>query len=122
MKGDRVQSGAARWRGVAFGYDRDQRASAIRFCVRTVNATTGVVNNPDCPTAVPALDTINASTQLNRGTNNKVQDMTTTYAQSDYSNKFNWFGVKNEVLTGVDLAHEVFHGYALALPTGVTVG
>ena len=102
-------------------YDRDQRASSIRFCVRTVNATTGVVSNPDCPTAVPALDTINASTQLTRGTNNKVQDMTTTYAQSDYSNKFNWFGVRNEVLTGVDLAHEVFHGYALALPAGVTL-
>ena len=102
-------------------YDRDQRASAIRFCARTVNATSGVVSNPDCPTAVPALDTINASTQLTRGTNNKVQDMTTTYAQSDYTNKFNWFGVKNEVLTGVDLAHEVFHSYALALPAGVTL-
>ena len=102
-------------------YDRDQRASAIRFCVRTVDAATGVVNNPDCPTAVPALDTINATTLLRRGTNIKVQDMTTTYAQTDYSNKFNWFGVKNEVLTGVDLAHEVFHGYALALPTGVTL-
>ena len=103
-------------------YDRDQRASTIRFCQRTVNATTGVVSNPNCPTAVVAADTLTDSTLLTRGTNNKVQDMTTTYAQSDYSNKFNWFGVKNEVLTGVDLAHEVFHNYNVAaLPTGVTL-
>jgi catecholate siderophore receptor len=102
-------------------YDRDQRASAIRFCVRAVNATTGVVTNPNCPTAVPAVNTINDSTLLNRGTNNKVQDMTTTYAQSDYSHTFNWFGLKNEVLTGVDLAHEVFHNYATVVPTGVTL-
>jgi len=102
-------------------YDRDQRASTIRFCQRTVNATTGVVSNPDCPTTLPGLDTISDSTLLTRGTNNKVQDMTTTYAQSDYSNKFNWFGVKNEVLTGVDLAHEVFHNYAVVVPTGVTL-
>ncbi len=29
-----------------------------------------------------------------------------TYFQSDYSNTFNWFGIKNEVLTGVDAAIE----------------
>jgi catecholate siderophore receptor len=85
-------------------YDRDQRASTIRFFTAT------------------GEDNISDSTLLTRGTNNKVQDMTTTYAQSDYSNKFNWFGVKNEVLTGVDLAHEVFHNYNVAaLPTGVTL-
>jgi catecholate siderophore receptor len=102
-------------------YDRDQRASTVRFCQRTVNATTGVVSNPTCPTAPIAADTINGSTLLVRGTNNKVQDMTTTYAQSDYSNKYNWFGMKNEVLTGVDLAHEVFNNYAMAVPAGVVL-
>jgi catecholate siderophore receptor len=101
-------------------YTRDQRASAIRFCQRTVNAQ-GVVSNPDCPTVVTAADTINESSPLTRGTNNKVQDMNTTYAQSDYTNQFNWFGVNNTVLTGIDLAHEVFDGYALALHTGVTL-
>jgi catecholate siderophore receptor len=84
-------------------YDRDQRASTIRFFTAT------------------GEDNIVDSTLLTRGTNNKVQDMTTTYAQSDYSNKFNWFGLKNEVLTGVDLAHEVFHNYALVVPAGVTL-
>ena len=32
------------------GFDRDLRASTIRFCVRTTNPTTGVVTDPDCPT------------------------------------------------------------------------
>jgi len=102
-------------------YDRDQRAGTIRFCQQTTNATTGVVSNPDCPTTAQGLDTVNASTRLVRGANNKVQDMGTTYAQSDYSNSFNWFGRKNEVLTGIDLAHEQFAGYATVLPTGVVL-
>jgi len=109
-------------------YDRDQRASTVRF--RPLNALAGSCQTPFVTgsttvreTAIlPTVSTINDATQLCRGTNNKVQDMTTTYAQSDYSNKFNWFGVKNEVLTGVDLAHEVFHNYNVAaLPTGVTL-
>ena len=37
-------------------YDRDQRASAMRFCLRSVNPTTGVVTNADCPT-VPRRST-----------------------------------------------------------------
>jgi catecholate siderophore receptor len=86
-------------------YYRDQRAGVIRF----VNAAAVGANN------------ISDNTVLTRGTQNKVQDMNTTYAQSDYSNKFNWFGMKNEVLTGVDLAHEVFHNYALIVPTGTTL-
>ena len=91
-------------------YDRDQRASTVRFYTSGTTVLT------------PGADTITDATLLTRGTNNKVQDMTTTYAQSDYSNKFNWFGVKNEVLTGVDLAHEVFHNYNVAaLPAGVTL-
>jgi catecholate siderophore receptor len=102
-------------------YDRDQRASTVRYCQRTVNATTGVVSNPDCPSVLPGLDTISDATPIVRGTNNKVQNMTTTYAQSDYSNAFDWFGRKNNVLTGVDLAHEVFHNYAMVVPSGVTL-
>jgi len=84
-------------------YDRDQRAGTVRFFTAT------------------GEDNISDSTLLTRGTNNKVQNMTTSYAQSDYSNKFAWFGLKNEVLTGVDLAHEVFHNYALVVPTGVVL-
>lgn len=102
-------------------YDRDQRASTIRFCQRTTNPNTGVVNNPDCPPTPQGLDTINAATILTRGTANKVQDMRTTYAQMDYSNRFGWFGVNHEVLAGVDLAFEDFSGYAMTLPSGVVL-
>ncbi|HET6598514.1 MAG TPA: TonB-dependent receptor plug domain-containing protein, partial [Burkholderiaceae bacterium] len=96
-------------------YERDQRAGAIRFCVNRNG------NDPDCPTVAPNRATINDATILRIGTNNKVQDMTTTYLQSDYSNRFNWFGVKNDVLTGIDVAHEVFHNYNLVVPAGVTL-
>jgi catecholate siderophore receptor len=102
-------------------YDRDQRASTIRFCQRTTNANTGVVNNPDCPPTPQGLNTISDATLLTRGTNNKVQDMTTTYLQVDYTNRFDWFGVNNEVLAGVELGHEEFSGYAMVLPPGVTL-
>ncbi len=95
-------------------YDRDMRAGTIRFCVAPTcpGFTTPSVNGPVLVTG---------ATPLTRGVNNKVQNMHTTYAQSDYSNKFNWFGRQNEVLTGVDLAHEVFEGYATVLPPGVTL-
>ncbi len=95
-------------------YDRDQRASTIRFCVA-----------PTCPAfTTPGQNgpvQVTAATPLTRGTNNKVQDMNTTYWQSDYSNKFNWFKLNNEVLAGVDAAHEVFNGYAAVLPPGVVL-
>ena len=102
-------------------YDRDMRASAIRFCQRTTNPNTGVVTNPDCPATPQGVDTISDATLLNRGTNNKVQDMNTLYLQVDYGNRFNWFGVDNELLAGIDLAHEDFSGYAMITPTGVTL-
>ena len=59
---------------------------------------------------------------LTRGTQNKVQDMDTTYLQFNYLNTFGWFGVNNEVLAGLDLAHEEFAGYNTGtLPPGVTL-
>jgi catecholate siderophore receptor len=85
-------------------YDRNQRAGTIRFV------------------GTQGLDTVGVGTLLTEnGPNNKVQDMATTYGQSDYSNKFKWFGMDNSVLSGVDLAHEVFRNYAMVLPTGVTL-
>ena len=96
-------------------YDRDQRASTIRFCV-----------TPICPAVLtpPGLtgpEFLTPATLLARGSKNKVQDMNTTYAQSDYSKTFDWFKVKHEVLTGVDLAHEEFSGYDTVVPTGLTL-
>ena len=95
-------------------YDRDMRAGTIRFCVA-----------PACPGfTVPSVNGpvgVTGATPITRGANNKVQDLTTTYAQFDYSNRFNWFGVKNDLLSGLDLAHEEFKGYATVLPAGVTL-
>jgi catecholate siderophore receptor len=95
-------------------YDRDQRAGTIRFFTNA-NAANGPV------VTAPGLDTISDSTRLvENGPNNKIQNMVTTYAQSDYSNKFNWFGMNNDVLTGVDLAHEVFQNYATPTSAALT--
>jgi catecholate siderophore receptor len=73
-------------------FTRDQRASTIRTSA--------------------ALDTFGPSTALTRGTQNKIQDLDTLYVQSDLSSKFTAWGVKHEVLSGVDLAREQKTVYA----------
>lgn len=83
-------------------FDRDQRASTINYGT-TNGATTGINNFSD-------------ATIITRGTVLKIQDMNSTYAQSDYSTKFQALGFKHEVLAGVDLAQEgkrVFAGSAI---------
>jgi catecholate siderophore receptor len=70
-------------------FERDQRASAIRF----VSATT-------------SLENLSPATVLRRGTNLKIQDVDTLHAQSDLSTKLEAFGFKHEVQTGIDFAHE----------------
>jgi catecholate siderophore receptor len=118
----RFDDGGALRSQLRYGYyDRDQRAGTIRFCQSNTNTTTGVVTNPDCPAAPQGLDTLSDATLLARGTNNKVQDLTTTYLQFDYVNRFKWFGVNHDALAGLELGNERFSGYALALPTGVTL-
>jgi len=69
-------------------FERDQRASTIRFPTGTY------------------LTNYGNSTVLNRGTQLKVQDLDALFVQSDYSNKFNALGVRHELLTGVDVARE----------------
>jgi catecholate siderophore receptor len=73
-------------------FTRDQRASTIRTSA--------------------ALDTFGASTTLTRGSQNKIQDLDTLYVQSDLSSKFTAWGVKHEVLSGVDVAREQKTVYA----------
>jgi catecholate siderophore receptor len=89
-------------------YERDQRASAIRACIQTTNTTTGVTTNPECPIAAnaPTLATLNTSTIFTRGNNVKVQSMDSTVIQSDLSSKFQAFGKRHELLTGIDYAVE----------------
>ena len=102
-------------------YERDQRASTIRR--QPTNAASATV----CQAAFVAGSTTTRQTALFndlsdsqvlcRGANNKIQDMQTTYLQSDYSKKFEALGVKHELLTGIDYAHEKFANYnAVATP------
>ncbi|NBW78253.1 MAG: TonB-dependent siderophore receptor [Betaproteobacteria bacterium] len=74
-------------------FSRDQRASTIGL-------------------GTAALSTISSSTVLTRGTQNKIQDLDTKYLQSDLSSKFNTWGLKHEVLGGIDLASEQKTVYA----------
>ncbi|MFT3858475.1 MAG: TonB-dependent siderophore receptor [Aquabacterium sp.] len=95
-------------------YDRDLRAGAVRYQPTNANspttcqATGGAVYGP-----------ITDATRLCRGNNFKIQDMDSVFVQSDYSGKFNWFGLKNSVLTGVDFAHERLDSFT-ASTTGIT--
>lgn len=92
-------------------YDRDQRASAIRF------ANAGLQPGSQAVTS----DTFSDSTVLTRGTQVKIQDMQTQYLQSDYSGNHQWFGLNHSILSGIDLAHEKFRNYGASLPSGVTL-
>ncbi len=83
-------------------YDRDQRASAIRF----VSAAT-------------ALDNFSGATALRRGINNKIQDLDTTMLQSDFSTRFEGLGVKHAMLAGVDLARESFVNFNATTPAAL---
>lgn len=98
-------------------YTRDQRAGTVRYCQKTTNATTGVVTNPQCPTTAVALDTFGPNTILNRGNNAKIQDLDGLYAQSDYSQKLTVWGVKHEILAGLDFARESKNVYSASAVT-----
>ena len=100
-------------------YTRDQRAGTVRHCIRSTNATTGLVTNPQCPTTV-ALNTFGPNTILTRGNNAKIQDLDSLYGQSDYSQKLTAWGFKHEILAGLDFAREsknVFGVSAVTKPT-----
>jgi catecholate siderophore receptor len=101
-------------------YDRDQRASAVRRQPTNKDGTScqaAFVTGSTTTRQTALFGVLDDSTVLCRGTNNKIQDMQTTYVQSDYSKKFDAAGVKHEVLTGIDYAHEKFRNYnAVATP------
>lgn len=92
-------------------YERDQRASAIRFANATLQPDRLAVTS----------DTFSDATVLTRGTNNKIMNMDTRYLQSDYSGKHQWWGLKHSVQSGVDLADEDFENFAATVPAGVSL-
>ena len=96
-------------------YDRDLRSGTIRFA-GTIPSAASPLTNP----AAVGLNNLSPNTVLNRGAQNKIQELDSTFLQSDFSTKFDAIGVKHEVLTGVDLAWEEKKGYTLsAFPAGV---
>jgi catecholate siderophore receptor len=73
-------------------YERDLWASVIRF---------GTTNG-----ATTTIDNLSDATIIQRTPKGRVGISDTLYLQSDYSNKFNGFGMRHELLTGVDFVDE----------------
>lgn len=90
-------------------YSRDQRSGAIRFA----RTTSSPLANPEAV----GLDNLSDATILNRSTHIKIQDLDSLYVQSDLSRKFDGYGLKHELLMGVDAAQEKKTVYA-ALTAG----
>lgn len=83
-------------------YERDQRAGTVRFG--------GAALQPGG--LAVSLDSFGPRTVLTRGTQLKIQDLDTWYAQSDYSGRFKALGLQHEMQAGVDLAREEKTVYA----------
>jgi catecholate siderophore receptor len=92
-------------------YDRDQRASAIRFAPAAQQPGSVAITS----------DSFGAATVLTRGSNNKIMSMDTLTAQSDYSGRHRWFGLGHSVQAGVDVANEKFENLGASLPAGTTL-
>lgn len=95
--------GTGEWKTVlrAGHFERDLRASAIRFANATLQ--------PDGK-AVTA-ETIGPLTVLTRGNNNKIQDLDSLALQSDYTARLQWAGLKHQVAAGVDAAADDFRNF-----------
>jgi catecholate siderophore receptor len=88
-------------------YQRDQRASAIRFAPAALQPGGLAVT----------ADTFGAATVLRRsngtGVQLKTMNMDNIYVQSDYSGRHRWFGRMNAIQAGADYAHEDFENFGL---------
>jgi catecholate siderophore receptor len=92
-------------------YERDQRASAIRFAAAGLQPGGLAVTS----------DTFSDATVLTRGSQNKIMNMNARYLQSDYSGKHQWWGLQHSVQSGIDYAGEDFENFAASVPPGVTL-
>ena len=91
-------------------YERDQRASTIRFAPAAAQ-----------PGGVAVTEaTFGPNTVLRRAggdrTVAKIQDLDAITLQSDYDTKFQAWGLKHSVQTGVDFTKDAFIGFAAANP------
>ncbi|MCW5636921.1 MAG: TonB-dependent siderophore receptor [Rubrivivax sp.] len=83
-------------------YERDQRAGTVRFAPAAQQPGGVAVS----------LETFGPDTLINRGTQLKIQDLDTLLAQSDYTRRFNAFGMAHSLQAGADLADERKRVYA----------
>ncbi|MDP2261759.1 MAG: TonB-dependent siderophore receptor [Hydrogenophaga sp.] len=77
-------------------FNRDQRSGAIRLA-GAAQQLGGVAAN---------LNNFGPDTRLTRGTHLKIQDMDMVQAQTDFTNKFNAWGVRHELTAGADFSQE----------------
>jgi catecholate siderophore receptor len=96
-------------------YERDQRASAVRF-----------VTEAEQPDGLPVTaDTFGPDTVLQRSGGDRVHlktmNMDTRLLQSDYSGTHGWFGLEHSVQAGVDAADEQFEGFGLSAASPVLI-
>ena len=91
-------------------YERDQRASTIRFAPAAVQPGGIAVSE-----ATFGPDTVLRRSGGN-GTIAKIQDLDTITLQSDYDTKFQAWGLKHSVQTGLDFTKDKFIGYGAANP------
>ena len=78
-------------------YERDMRASLLRTSA--------------------GLDTFGPNTVITRNGANKIQNLDALYGQSDFSTKFAAWGLRHELVAGVDYAHEAKSVYGIPVTT-----
>ncbi|OWQ85679.1 TonB-dependent siderophore receptor [Roseateles aquatilis] len=82
-------------------YKRDSWGTTGAYCSLALTAAA------TCPNPSPAVTAVTDGTVMARlGLSPRKDDIDGSYVQSDYSNKFNWFGMRHDVLTGVDASRE----------------
>lgn len=93
-------------------YERDQRASAVRFAAAALQPG-GIASNNAAFVFGP-----NTVFQRSGGnsTHAKIQDLDAVTFQSDYDTKFQAWGLKHSVQAGVDYTEDQFTGYTVANP------
>jgi catecholate siderophore receptor len=93
-------------------YERDQRASAVRFAGAALQPG-GIASND--PRFVFGPDTVFQRSGGN-ATHPKIQDLDAITFQSDYDTKFQAWGLKHSVQAGVDFTKDKFIGFTTANP------
>ncbi|KPF43286.1 TonB-dependent receptor [beta proteobacterium AAP51] len=93
-------------------YERDQRASAVRFAGAALQP--GGIGSAD-PRFVFGSDTV-FQRSGGAGTHAKIQDLDAITFQSDYDTRFQAWGLKHSVQAGVDFTKDEFIGYTAANP------